>query len=306
MGTIFANKSKGNHIITTTIEHPSILEPCKSLIQKNIDIDYLSVDKKGQIDLNQLDNLVKPETILVSVMMVNNETGCILPIKEIGELLKGRGIIFHTDATQAYGKLDLSVKKMNADLVTLSAHKIYGPKGIGCLYIRKGTKLENIMFGGSQEGGRRPGTENIVSILGFSEAVEQLVVQRYERKSIAELRDKLEVELKLRIPQIKINGNESPRVGTHSNIYFPFISGDAMLMKLDMLGIAVSIGSACSSGSPLPSHVLTAMTLEEKRVLNSVRFSLGRFTTEPGINRVIEIIDNIDKQNINRMTENDV
>jgi len=239
-------------------------------------------------------------------MMVNNETGCIMPIAEIGERLNRKGIIFHTDATQAFGKLDFSVEKFNVDLVTFSAHKIYGPKGIGCLYIRRGTFLENLMYGGSQERGRRPGTENIVSILGFSEAVEQLVVQRYERKSIAALRDKLEVELKRLIPEIKINGDESPRVCSHSNIYFPFISGDAMLMKLDMQGIAVSIGSACSSGSPKPSHVLTAMNLEEERVLNSLRFSLGRFTTETEINRVITIINDIHNQYTNRIIEGDV
>jgi cysteine desulfurase len=306
LGGALANKPNGNHIIATSIEHPSVLKVCNYLSNCGFDIDYITVDVDGKLNLNQLKTLVRSETILVSIMMVNNETGCILPIKEIGEFLSAKKIIFHIDAVQACGKLEISVEDLNADLLTISAHKIYGPKGIGALFIRKGTPLRNILFGGIQEVNRRPGTENIVAIVGFAEAVEQLVVHRSERKRVLNLRDHFEAELIRKIPQIQINGIKSPRIYSHSNIHFPFLTGDAMLMNLDMMGIAVSTGSACGSGSPSPSHVLSAMNFDKKRILNSIRITLGRYTTESEIVRVIQAIDDIYRHHKKRTTESDV
>jgi cysteine desulfurase len=300
LGSAFANKSSGNHIITTSIEHPSVLRVFNYLSNCGFEIDYMTVDKNGNLNLNQIKTLVRSDTILVSIMMVNNETGCILPIKEIGEFLIDKKIIFHSDAVQAFGKLDIAVEDLNADLLTISGHKIYGPKGTGVLFIRKGTQLRNILFGGAQEVNRRPGTENIVAIIGLAEAVEQLVIHRSERKRILSLRDYFEAELIKKIPQIQINGLKSPRIYSHSNIYLPFLTGDAMLMNLDMMGIAVSTGSACSSGSPFPSHVLSAMKFDKKRILNSIRISLGRYTTESEIIRAIQAIEDIYKQHKKR------
>lgn len=306
LGCAFANKSNGNHIIATSIEHPSVLKVCNYLSNCGFDIDFMTVDSDGKLNLNQIKALVRSETILVSIMMANNETGCIHPVKEIGEFLSDKNIIFHIDAVQALGKIDISVEDLNADLLTISAHKIYGPKGIGALFIRKGTRLRNILFGGAQELKRRPGTENIVAIIGFAEAVEQLIVHRSERKRILNLRDLLEAELIRKIPQIQINGFKSPRIYSHSNIYLPFLTGDAMLMNLDMMGIAVSTGSACSSGSSSPSHVLSAMNFDKKRIFNSIRVSLGRYTTESDIVKVIQAIEDIYEHHKKRIPESDV
>jgi len=279
LGISRAYRSRGNHIITTGVEHPSVLECCKFLTGQGYRITYLKVNEQGQIDLNELLSVISDDTILVSVMMANNETGCLLPVREIGRILRPRKIPFHCDAVQAFGKIDFTVQDLNIDLLTLSAHKIYGPKGIAALYIGDDLPLENIVYGGSQERNRRAGTENLIAIIGFAAAVQQLDRNKSEREQIAGLRDHFEDELRRNIPGVQINGGNGPRLFSHSNVFFPFINGESLMMSLDLQGIAISVGSACSSGSPRPSHVLTAMGLEPQWVSSSVRFSLGRFTT---------------------------
>jgi len=231
-------------------------------------------------------------------MYVNNETGVLQPIRQIGKLIekinkdiaksgKQQRIYFHTDAVQAAQFMELNVDYLHLDLMTLSAHKIYGPKGIGALYVGNNILLEKIIYGGAQELNRRPGTENVPAVAGFAAAVGQMDKNRSERKRIKDLRDYLERELKHRIPTVRINGEQGPRLFSHANIYFPFIDGDVLMMNLDMRGIAISVGSACSSGSIHPSHVLTAMGLDASRINRSVRFSLGRFTTRQQIEQTI-------------------
>ena len=300
IGAARSNRGRGNHIITSKIEHPAILETCNYLSKDKFQISYLDVDNNGEIDLAQLEGLIKKETILISLMMVNNETGNILPIKEVGNMLKSKSVIFHCDAVQAYDKLDIDVNEINVDLMTLSAHKIYGPKGVGALYIRRQTQMENILYGGAQESGRRPGTENLVAITGFAEAVKQISIQKKKRTDILRLRNLFEKKLKIAIPEILINCEKTARVPSHSNIYFPFISGDSLLINLDMAGIAVSAGSACSSGSPRPSHVLSAMGLDPQQVKNSIRFSLGRSTTNEEIFKTINTLKAIYNQITNK------
>ena len=231
-------------------------------------------------------------------MMVNNETGCILPIKEIGQIIKDYPIIFHSDAIQALDKIEIQTDEMNCDLLSFSAHKIYGPKGCGVLYIRRGTDIDRILFGGSQEKLKRPGTENLAANAGFAEAIRQMQLKESSRKSIQQLGDFFEKEVKKAIPNLEINGENVSRAPGYSNIYFPFMSGESLLMTLDMNDIAVSMGSACSSGSQKPSHVLQAMGFDEKRVNNSLRFSLGRYTTKEEIIRTVEVLENVYKNTL--------
>ncbi len=291
IGGAMANRHRGRHIITTPIEHPSVLEACRYLEKSGFTVSYLDIDENGMLSTEELLQSISGDTILISVMMANNETGVILPIKELGEIIKRRGILFHCDAVQAFGKLNMDVPALGVDLLSLSAHKIYGPKGVGALYIRNGSMVERYLHGGSQEAGRRPGTENIAAIGGFAEAVGQLSVQRDERNRIKKLRDTLEAGLEKINPDIIMNGQKSERLFSHSNVYFPMISGDNLLMNLDINGVAISTGSACSSGSQHPSHVLTAMGLAPERVTNSVRISLGRFTTKEEIEKTIGQIE---------------
>ena len=290
ISTALANRERGRHIITTQIEHPAILNTCRFLEKIGFSVSYVDVHPNGLVDIENLVKSINSETILVSVMLANNETGCIIPIHEISSALKGKNIYLHTDAVQAFGKMEIDVDELGVDMMSLSAHKIYGPKGVGLLYIRHGTRIDSYMRGGSQEYGRRGGTENVIGVIGFAEAVAQLSVKKTERERIGILRDFLEEELKSKIQGIKINGANVARLISHSNVYFPFISADSLLIKLDMLGIAVSTGSACSSGSVAPSHVLKAMNLPENQVSNSVRFSIGRFNTKEEINEVVASI----------------
>lgn len=297
IGTARRNRYKGDHIITSKIEHPSILESCNHLSQIGFRISYIDVDRNGSVDLEQIKRLINKKTILISLMMVNNETGCILPIKEVGQFIKDYPIIFHSDAIQALDKIDIQTDELNCDLLSFSAHKIYGPKGCGALYIRRGTDIDRILFGGSQEKFKRPGTENLAANAGFAEAIRQMRFKESSRKNIRELRDFFEKDLKKAIPTIEINGENGSRAPGYSNIYFPFMSGESLLMTLDMNDIAVSVGSACSSGSQKPSHVLQAMGFDENRVNNSVRFSLGRYTTKEEILRTVEVLENVYNKN---------
>ncbi len=295
IGAATAYQHRGKHIITSRIEHPSVLKSCQYLAKMGFKISFVDVDKNGLLSLEQLQNLISEETILVSLMLVNNETGCILPIKKVGELLKEKTVIFHSDAVQALDKIDLSVDDLNIDLLTLSAHKIYGPKGTGALYIKSGTKISNFLHGGSQESGRRPGTENITGIVGFGTAINKIELYSAKRNIFLSLRNLLENELRKNIPGLLINAEGSNRVSGISNIFFPFMSGDSLLINLDIQGIAVSTGSACSSGSQKPSHVLSAMGYDKERVNNSIRFSLGRNTTKTEILRTVEVLSAIYK-----------
>ena len=296
IATASANRDRGRHIITTPIEHPAILETCKFLEKIGFSVSYVDMQANGGINLEQLSKLIDSETIIVSVMLANNETGCIFPIQEISAAIKNKNIYLHTDAVQALGKVDINVDELGVDLLSLSAHKIYGPKGVGLLYVRQGTKIEAFIHGGSQESRRRGGTENLVGIVGFAEAVAQLSVKKEEHARIETLRDLLEDQLKQKIQGVRINGDTVPRLISHTNIYFPFMSADSLLINLDLHGIAVSAGSACSSGSTAPSHVLTAMKLPEPRVLNSLRFSIGRFNTKKDISETVAVIKELSEK----------
>jgi cysteine desulfurase len=259
-------------------------------MENGFQVSFVDVNTDGFPDLKQLKSLINDKTILVSLMLVNNECGCILPIKKIGEILKNKPIVFHSDAVQGYDKLSISVDDLGVDLLTLSAHKIYGPKGCGAIYIREGTKVENIIYGGAQEARRRPGTENLVAIAGFSEAVRQVAVNKDQIQTMRSLRNLFEEKLKEILPEIIINGEKAERAVNFSNIYFPFMSADSLLINLDLQGIAVSTGSACSSGSPQPSHVLRAMGFSDNHIRNSIRFSLGRYTTKQEILKTVKTI----------------
>jgi len=295
IGIARANKQKGNHIITSVIEHPSILETCKYLSENGFRISYIDVDNHGSIDLKQLEKLICRDTILISLMLVNNETGCLLPMKKVSEIIANNEIIFHCDGVQAFGKIRVDINVLNLDLVSLSSHKIYWPKGCGALYVRHGTRIENILYGGFQESSRRPGTENLISIAGFAEAVNQLQQHISSSESIHKLSALFEKILKESLPGVEINGENTPRVPGFSNIYFPFMVGDSLLMNLDLHEIAASTGSACSSGSKNPSHVLKAMGFDNKRINNSLRFSFGRYTTEEEILKTIDVLKMIYK-----------
>ena len=290
-GVAFANRKKGNHIITTKIEHHAILNACEYLEQNGFEVTYLDVDEKGFIDLDELKNSIKDSTILVSIMFANNEIGTIQKIKEIGSLCKEREVIFHTDAVQAVGNVIIDVKDMNIDLLSLAAHKFYGPKGVGALYIRKGIKIDNLIHGGSQERTRRAGTENIPGIVGLGKAIELATINLEEHsKKLSILRDKL-IDGLLEIPYTILNGPRGEeRLPGNCNICFEFIEGERLLLALDFDGICASSGSACTSGSLEPSHVLIAIGRNPNIANGSLRLTIGDGTTEDQIDYVLERI----------------
>jgi cysteine desulfurase len=293
-GVAFANFNKGNHIITTKIEHHAILHTCEYLEKHGFEVTYLPVDEYGFISLKDLENAITDKTIIVSVMFANNEIGTIEPIKEIGKLCREKKIIFHTDAVQAVGSVPIDVKDMNIDLLSMAAHKIYGPKGTGALYIRKGVKIDNLVHGGGQERARRAGTENIAGIVGLGKAIELATSNLEENsKRLTALRDRL-VEGLLKIPYSRLNGPvKENRLPGNSNICFRFIEGEAILLLLDSMGICASSGSACTSGSLDPSHVLLAIGLPHEIAHGSLRLSLGAGNTEEEIDYAIETVDKV-------------
>ncbi|MFL0268113.1 cysteine desulfurase NifS [Candidatus Clostridium radicumherbarum] len=293
-GVAFANFNKGNHIITTNIEHHAILHTCEYLEKHGFEVTYLPVDEYGFISLKDLENAITDKTILVSVMFANNEIGTIQPIKEIGKLCREKKIIFHTDAVQAVGSIPIDVKAMNIDLLSMAAHKIYGPKGTGALYIRKGVKIDNLVHGGGQERAKRAGTENIAGIVGLGKAIELATSNLEENsKNLAALRDRL-VEGLLKIPYSRLNGPvKENRLPGNSNICFRFIEGEAILLLLDSMGICASSGSACTSGSLDPSHVLLAIGLPHEIAHGSLRLSLGAGNTEEEIDYAIETVGKV-------------
>lgn len=293
-GIASAHKQKGNHIITTTIEHHAVLHTCEYLAKNGFEITYLPVDEFGLISIKDLENAITDKTILVSIMFANNEIGTIEPIKEIGALCRSKKIFFHTDAVQAVGHIPVDVKELNIDLLSLAAHKFYGPKGVGALYVRKGIKIDNLIHGGGQERNRRAGTENIAGIVGLGKAIELAVENMEENnKKLVFLRDKL-INGLLEIPHTRLNGPSGDgRLPGNSNIIFKFIEGESILLMLDAVGIAGSSGSACTSGSLDPSHVLLAIGLPHEIAHGSLRLSLGDATTEEEVDYVLQEVPKI-------------
>lgn len=288
-GVADALKDKGNHIITTKIEHHAILHTAEYLEKHGIDVTYLDVDAEGRVNPEDVKNAITDKTVLISIMMVNNEVGTIEPIKEIAEIAHNHGILLHTDAVQALGNVPIDVNNMDIDLMSMSGHKIYGPKGVGALYIRKGTKISNFIHGGAQEMKKRAGTENLAGIVGFGKAAE-LAKENLEShiNRVSELRDYFISEVTSKIPDTIVNGSMEHRHPGNANISFEYIEGESMLILLDMNGISVSTGSACSSKSLTPSHVLSAMGIPVERIHGTLRFTIGDPTTKEDIDYVIE------------------
>ena len=294
VATAEAYASKGKHIITSKIEHNAILHTCDYLASRGYEITYIDVDENGVIKLDQLKAAIRPDTILISVMFANNEIGTIQPIEEIGAIAKAHGILFHTDAVQAYCQVPIDVDKMHIDMLSISGHKINGPKGIGFLYIRKGVKIRSFIHGGAQERKRRAGTENVPSIVGLGKAVEMAVADMEERtaKEI-ELRDRMIDAIYKRIPYARLNGDRTRRLPNNVNFSFQFVEGESMLIMLDMAHICASSGSACTSGSLDPSHVLLAIGLPHEIAHGSLRLTLGYDNTQEEIDGVVDEIEKI-------------
>jgi len=288
-GAAFANRHKGNHIITSKIEHHAVLETCHYLEKEGFKVTYLPVDADGIVGLEELKKAITEKTILISIMAANNEIGVLQPIEEIGKIAREKKILFHTDAVQMTGSLPIDVERMNIDLLSVSAHKLYGPKGIGGLFVRKGVKISKYAHGGEQENRRRAGTENVSGIVGFGKAC-QIAGKNMEKEArrITELRDKFIAGLLKKIPEIKLNGHPEKRLPNNVNVSVKYIEGESMILNLDMEGICASSGSACTSGSLEPSHVLRALGLSHELSHGSVRFTLGRSTTAAELAVVLE------------------
>jgi len=277
------------HIITTNIEHEAVLNTCQALEKDAIAVTYLSVNSDGVVTVDQVEEALRPHTALITIMHANNELGSVQPLAEIGKLAAQRDIYFHTDAVQSAGKIPLDVKALSVDLLSISAHKLYGPKGIGALYIRGGSRLQQLLYGGHHQRGFRPGTENVPGIVGLGKAAELARLSlAADAERVGALRDKLQLGLASRIPDAHVNSAHAPRTPNTTNLTFPGIEGEALVISLDLKGICVSTGAACSSGAVEPSHVLTAIGLAAEDARASIRFSLGRHTTEGEIDYALE------------------
>ena len=288
-GVASSLKNKGNHIITTVTEHPAMLRTCEYLEKNGYEVTYLGIDDQGRLNPAELEAAIKDTTILVSIMMVNNEIGTIHPIKELAAIAKKHGVLFHTDAVQAVGNVPIEVKDLGVDFLSMSAHKIYGPKGVGGLYIRRGAKLGTLIFGGGQESGKRAGTENVAGIVGFGKAAELAMNSLDEHiKHSTEMRNYLAEKLTAEIPDVIINGSMDNRHPGNINVTFKYIEGESILIQLDACGICISTGSACSSKSLKPSHVLSALGVPVELIHGTVRFSVGDFTTKEDIDYTVE------------------
>lgn len=294
-GTVRAWQKKGKkpHLITTQIEHHAVFEPCKILEKEGVEVTYLPLDKEGLISIPDLEKAIKENTVLVSVMYANNEIGTIQPITEIGKLLKKFKVLFHTDAVQAVNYLNCDVQKLGVDLLTLSGHKIYGPKGVGALYVRKGTEILPIIYGGGQETGARSGTENVAGIVGLGAAIKQIISHKSQITKLKKLRDKLIDGILKGIADSKLNGSPEHRLPNNANFTIRGAEGESMVIALDGEGIAASTGSACSSRSLEPSHVLLALRLSQEEAHCSLRLTLGRYTTEGEIKQVLEVLPKV-------------
>ncbi|MBN1605672.1 MAG: cysteine desulfurase [Polyangiaceae bacterium] len=293
-GVASALRSKGSHIVTSAIEHHAVLNTCKALERNGFRVTYVPVNADGVVDFTQLAASICDETLLVSVMHANNETGVVQPVEEIATLARRRGIVFHTDAVQSTGKLSQGLAALGADLVSFSAHKLYGPKGAAALYVRPGTPLEPVTTGGAQEHGLRAGTENVAAIVGFAEAM-AIAFEEVdgEGQRQRELRDRLEREVTAAVRGVRLNGARAPRVPNTSSLSFQDIDGESVVVGLDARGICVSTGSACSTGEPEPSHVLRAMGLSSQQAQSSIRISLGRQTREQDIDCAVRALTEV-------------
>ncbi|ORX22366.1 cysteine desulfurase NifS [Thermoanaerobacterium sp. PSU-2] len=292
-GAAYALKDKGNHIITSSVEHHAILHTCQYLESQGFEITYLPVDEYGLVDTNELKKAIKDNTILASIMYANNEIGTIEPIQELANVSHEKGVLFHTDAVQAVGNVPIDVKKLDVDMLSMSAHKIYGPKGVGALYIRKGLRIDTLLQGGPQERNRRAGTENVAGIVGFGTAIELITKNIDEHiKKLTRLRDKL-IDGILKIPYTRLNGHPIKRLPGNVNVSFEFVDGESLILSLDMEGICVSSGSACTAGNIDPSHVLLAIGLPEEIAHGSLRLTIGEENTEEEIDTVINKLPKI-------------
>ncbi|RPI37685.1 MAG: cysteine desulfurase NifS [Nitrospiraceae bacterium] len=285
------------HLITTKVEHPAVLNFCRHLARKGYRVTYLPVNNLGQLDMDFLLKSLDEDTVLVSIMYANNETGVLFPIQEIAEMLRERDILFHTDAVQVVGKIPIDLKTLPVDMLSLSGHKLHAPKGVGALYVRKGTRFSPYIIGGHQENGRRAGTENVASIIALGKAC-QLALENIQEESrnVSALRDKLENALLKCCPDVRVNGDTEHRLPNTTNVSFEYVEGEAILLRLNEYGVCASSGSACTSGSLEPSHVLRAMGVPYTAVHGSIRFSLSRYTSDDEINKVIEIMPLIIKE----------
>jgi cysteine desulfurase len=289
---VFGLAAAGDHVIASTIEHHAVLNSCKHLAEKGIEVTSLPVDGRGLVDPDDLRRALRSNTKLVTIMFANNETGVIQPVDEIGKICTETEVYFHTDAVQAAGKVPLDVKTIGCDLLSISGHKIHAPQGVGALYVRKGTHLQPLFYGGSHERSRRAGTENVPGIVGLGKAAE-LALQGFARgddKTLAALRDRLQQGILAQVDEAGVNGNGAPRVPNTTNLYFDHIEGEAIVIALDLKGLAVSTGAACSSGAIEPSHVLTAMGLSADRARASIRFSLGKQNTAEDIDFALALV----------------
>ncbi len=293
-GVAYAHEKRGKHIITSSIEHQAVLNTCQYLEKKGFRVTYLPVDKYGLVEADDLRRAFTKETILVSIILANNEIGTIQPIEELTKIARERGVHFHTDAVQAVGKIPVSVEGLGVDILSLSGHKFYGPKGVGALYIRKGVKIDSLIHGGHHERQRRAGTENVPGIVGLGKAAE-LAAQEMEswKAHLIHLRDKLEKGIRERIPHVWLNGHPEKRLPNTLDMSFEFIEGESLIISLDLVGVAVSTGSACTSGSLKPSHVLMAMGVAPEIAQGSIRFSLGKGTRTEDITHVLEVLPDI-------------
>lgn len=293
-GYAYENKDKGNHIITSKIEHHAALDACKTLEKQGFRVTYLNVDKDGKIDLEELKNSICNETILISIMYANNEIGTIEPIEEIGKIAKEKGITFHTDAVQAIGNVKIDVQKLNIDMLSLSGHKFYAPKGVGALYVRDGIKFAKLQDGGEQENNKRGGTENVAEIVGLGKAI-QLIYSEFDEYNarLKMLRDYFLSEIQKNLDGIKINGDLKNRLPGNANISFEGVDGSELLFKLDELGICASAGSACSTSNPEPSHVLTAIGLDSKYINGTLRITFGRDNKKDDVNYLVNSLKEI-------------
>jgi len=293
-GIALANKDKGRHIVISSIEHPCVLESAQWLEKQGFEITKLPVNKDGLVEPENLKKAIKENTVLVSIIHANNEIGTIQPIEEIGRICKEKKVFFHTDAAQSFGKIEIDVNKMNIDLLTASSHKIYGPKGAACLFIRKGTKIEPILHGGGHELGLRPGTINLPAIVGFAKAIEIAKKEmKKEKARLTKLRDRLIKNILNKIENSYLNGHSIKRLPNNVNLRFSFIEGESIILELDSLGIMVSSGSACSSSNLEPSHVLLAIGLKHQQAHGSIRISFGRWTKEKDIEYLIKVLPGI-------------
>lgn len=293
-GVAYANRKKGKHLITSAIEHHAILEVFEFLKTEGFEVTILPVDGNGLVSTEELKKAIRPDTTLVSIMYANNEIGTIQPIKELAAIAKGKGVIFHTDAVQAMGNVAVNVQELGVDLLSLSAHKFYGPKGVGALYIKKGTRINNLILGGAQERGRRAGTENVPGIIGMASALDIAYsgLDKYN-KHLKDLSDRLIEKVTKRIPYVRINGDRNKRLPGNVNFSFNFIEGESLLLMLDMKGIQASSGSACTSGSLDPSHVLLAIGLPHEIAHGSLRITFGERNTEEDVDYIVDCLEEI-------------